>query len=281
MEPIIISHDLYSFIDPSFPIPPTHILDTTTNILNPNHIYNQWRKVDNTLLSWIRATLSESILSQLVTFKTSQEVWSYLEASFSSQNTARFFHLQNLLATIRKDNLSITDYLHKIKTTADSLASVLKPVSDLDLVSHALRGLGPDYESFTTAIYTRSVFPTFTELTALLLNQEARLEHLLHQQQTLPHSTAFVARSQSTNNTTNNNITTTTNNNPQGNRGRGQGGFSRFSKGRGSGRGHGSQNQFRSVLGAPPQHPDQQTTRPICQLCGKIGHVSARCFQRC
>ncbi|OVA01969.1 hypothetical protein BVC80_1479g3 [Macleaya cordata] len=45
MEPLLYSHDLYGFVDPAVLAPPTHILDTTTNVLQPNPIYAQWCKV--------------------------------------------------------------------------------------------------------------------------------------------------------------------------------------------------------------------------------------------
>lgn len=43
------------------------------------------------------------------------------------------------------------------------------------MVLYALGGLGETYESFVTFIYTRPTRPTFDEIHALLLSQEARL----------------------------------------------------------------------------------------------------------
>ncbi|OVA15491.1 hypothetical protein BVC80_9035g5 [Macleaya cordata] len=180
--------------------PETHITDSNTNTSTPSPLHSQWQKADQTLFSWLNATLTEPIFSQVYHLRSSSEVWAALEANFASHNTANIVQLQNTLNTIRKDNLSITDYLHKIKIAVDVLATVDKSLFDLDLISNTLRGLGLDYESFITAIYTRPVLPTFHELHALLLHHKARLEYQMHHQHILPQSSVPFARTQSANN---------------------------------------------------------------------------------
>ncbi|KAI3934669.1 hypothetical protein MKX01_012209 [Papaver californicum] len=73
------------------------------------------------------------------------------------------------LSTVQKGNSSISEYVSKIKEIADALASVLEPVSDLELVCTILRGLGDDWINIYAAIRHRSTVPTFSELHALLL----------------------------------------------------------------------------------------------------------------
>lgn len=46
-------------------------------------------------------------------------------------------------------------YLQKIKGITDALAAIDDPVRDREMVSAALVGLGPEYESFQTAILNR------------------------------------------------------------------------------------------------------------------------------
>ncbi|OVA04149.1 hypothetical protein BVC80_7927g3 [Macleaya cordata] len=200
MLSILQSQDLYHFVDPIVTPPPSHISDSTSNTSTENHVYSQWRKADHTLVTWLKSSLTDSIHATVVGLRTSREVWCSLETSFASHNVARVVHLQNTISTLRKDNLSITDYLHKTKITADSIASINRLVSDLDSVSSILRGLSPEYESFVTTIYIRSVLPTFSELHAFLLNHEARLDLLSQQQNYLPQSTVFIARTQSSRN---------------------------------------------------------------------------------
>ncbi|OVA06897.1 hypothetical protein BVC80_8871g10 [Macleaya cordata] len=198
MLSILQSQELYDYVDPAVDPPPSELTDATSGTSRPNPLYSQWRKANQTLVTWLKSSLTNPIHATVVGLRTSREVWHSLETTFASHNFARIVQLQTMISTIKKENLSITDYLHKIKLTADALASIQRPVPDLDLVSNILRGLGPEYKSFVTAIFTCITLSTFSELHALLLHHETRL-YLLHQQQnSAPQSTAFLARTQPT-----------------------------------------------------------------------------------
>ncbi|XP_026438850.1 prolyl 4-hydroxylase 1-like [Papaver somniferum] len=91
----------------------------------------------------------------------------------STRSHARL-QLKANLSTIQKGNSSISEYFCKIKEIADALASVHEPLSDLDLVSATLRGLGDDWIDIYAAIRHRSTVPTISELHALLLQRISR-----------------------------------------------------------------------------------------------------------
>ncbi|KAF5200993.1 hypothetical protein FRX31_009420 [Thalictrum thalictroides] len=157
----------------------------------------------------------------------------------------------------------------RIKGIADALAVTNTPIADSDLLLHTLSGLGVDYESFVTSIYTCPSPPTFTELHALLLNQEMRLEQLHLPDNEPAVTTAFFVQ-----------------NNCGGDRGRGspcgrnRGGRHNNGRGRYSGRrshhffAPAPQFQTPSILGAPPM------AHTTCQICGRPGHSSLQCRQR-
>ncbi|KAF5175609.1 hypothetical protein FRX31_034804 [Thalictrum thalictroides] len=86
MLPILHSEDLYQYIDNEVVVPPKQITDAETNSLVKNPAFIKWHKVDQMLLSWIRATLTEAVLGQVATLSTSREVWKSLTTSSAFQN---------------------------------------------------------------------------------------------------------------------------------------------------------------------------------------------------
>ncbi|KAF5180065.1 Copia-like polyprotein/retrotransposon, partial [Thalictrum thalictroides] len=247
------------------------------------------------LLSWIRATLTQPVLGQVASLSTSREVWHSLEASFASQNQARVLQLRLQLQTIKKGSLTMTEYVDQVRSICDSLAMILLPVSDSDMVLHTLAGLGPDYEPFVTSMTTRQSLPTFVELHAYLLAQESRRAYLNDVTTETTTTTALIARNDhrgnnftSRNFNNNNGSSNRGRNNNRGNnnyRGRGRNGFSHNNRG-----GH---YNYRSYNGNPSYNSTQvaveqpsllgpgptpyASTR--CQLCQLPGHVVIQCPQ--
>ncbi|OVA06143.1 hypothetical protein BVC80_1635g17 [Macleaya cordata] len=287
--PILKSQRIYKYLDDSYVVPPPHITDSQTNSLIPNPAYEDWECLDQTLLTWINSSLTDPIKAECVNKPSSRDVWRYLEQTYATLNPARLLQLKTSLSRIQKGNLSISEYVLKIKEIADSLASVLEPVSDLELVSTTLRGLGPDYAPFYAAITTWPTLPSFSELHALLLHHETHflyLQSLQNPVSDLTNSSAFYSGSSSSS------------------RGqfshRGKNSFNSGRRFQGSGRGRGSSSYYShngsrnfnnnyntsggrgssysgssSILGASP------TTQPVtCQLCGKRGHTVHTCHQR-
>ncbi|CAL2229043.1 unnamed protein product [Prunus armeniaca] len=76
--------------------------------------FTSWFQTDQSLVSILRATLSESILTQVVGYSTSKDIWDYLRQNISKQSLA------------------------------NELASINASISNTDLVTYVLRGLGPD-----------------------------------------------------------------------------------------------------------------------------------------
>lgn len=101
---------------------------------------------------------------------------------FSSQCKARVMQVHYQLATLRKGNLSITDYFQRFQSLADALAAVDQPLNEFELISFLLTGLGSDYDSFVTSVTTR-VEP---------LSLEDLYGHLLAHEQRLPHNIASI-----------------------------------------------------------------------------------------
>ncbi|XP_019232745.1 PREDICTED: uncharacterized protein LOC109213406 [Nicotiana attenuata] len=197
--PVFKGHGVYGFIDGSFPCPPSTIITEDGNsILNP--AFQPWVQLDSIVLSRIQATIYQEILQAILRPNhslTSREAWLEIERLFRDQVSSRTLQLKVQFHNLKKGDLSINDYVHRLKTIADSLNSVGNPISETDLVLQSLSGLPSDYMPVSTSISTRIPLPYFTETRSLLFLHEAQLSNFSATNSDLS-ATAFVAKQHST-----------------------------------------------------------------------------------
>lgn len=117
--PTIRAHGFEDFISPTA-MPPAPILPSNSGALpcqNPE--YAVWIRRDQFLLSWMLASIGESMLAHVVRCNTAREVWSILERLSFSQSKARIMQLRMSLQTTKKLSLSVEEYFMKMRTIAD------------------------------------------------------------------------------------------------------------------------------------------------------------------
>jgi hypothetical protein len=175
--PYINGNKILHHVDNDSAVPPQYIASPsspTTLVLNP--AYASWFEIDQLLLSVLMSTISESLVPSLVGLSSSRAVWLALEKMFSSQSRARVMTTRYTLATLKKGNLTITDYFQKAKACTDLLASIGEPISDSAITSYILAGLPHDYDSLIATVNTRvEAFP-LDELYGHLLMHELRID---------------------------------------------------------------------------------------------------------
>ena len=120
------------------------------------------------ILSALISSLSETVLAYVVNCCTSCDVWLCLEKMFTSQFYARQMQLHRQISTLKKGDSSIVDYFHKFTT----LAAIEQPLSDYQLVSFFMSGLGSKYDSMVASIQTHSRPYTLDDLYGLFLSHE-------------------------------------------------------------------------------------------------------------
>lgn len=152
-RPILRSHHLEHFIDGSKPIPPRETVGTDGKTL-PNPAFTEWFDRDQTLLSWINATLSDSALPYIVGKDTAKDAWDSLEQRYGSLSRSHIIELKKRLQHVKKGTSSMQEYLHQLKVIADQLATCGAPVSEEDLILYTLSGLPSMYRPFQTSIRT-------------------------------------------------------------------------------------------------------------------------------
>jgi hypothetical protein len=135
---------------------------STLSLANPDYV--SWFQIDQSLISIFRATLSESVLSQVIGFSISKDIRDCLQQNFSQQSFANFAELKFRLFSITKGSKFISEYLAQAKSLADELTAIHEPVSNSDLVTYVLRGLGLDYQMIVMAILNFPPLPSFLDL---------------------------------------------------------------------------------------------------------------------
>ncbi|CAH9136427.1 unnamed protein product [Cuscuta epithymum] len=175
-ESFLVSHGLIGILDGSLSAPPALIRGAT----NPDYTY--WLRIDQTVRSWLFATLSRDILIEVRDLHFSAPIWERLETRFMAESIARAMELKRGLNNLKKkESQSMDEYLRDIKNLADSLNSINSPVTNRELLLATVQGLGPEYESLITSI---TLFPdnfTIDSLRPQLLALEQRALYLRSQ----------------------------------------------------------------------------------------------------
>jgi hypothetical protein len=131
-------------------------------VLNP--AYEAWKVQEQQVLSYLLTSVSRNILVQIAALLSATAVWSHIETSFASQSRARVINNRMALATSQKGTSTVAEYISKIKTLADEMASAGKKLDDEELCSYILAGLDYEYNSIVSSIAARVDPVTLGEL---------------------------------------------------------------------------------------------------------------------
>ena len=74
---------------------------------------------------------------------------------YASQTRARVVNTPIALATTQKGNMTIAEYVGKMKALGDEMASAGKPIDDEELVGYILTGLDMEHSSIVSAVLAR------------------------------------------------------------------------------------------------------------------------------
>jgi hypothetical protein len=138
MVPFLEGHNLFGYVDGTFPQPPKLVPNRTSGllILNPDH--SPWYHQDRIIFSAIISTLSVETLPHVIGLTTSREVWVTLETLFAAQSQSRILQLKQQLSNLKKDAQTVSAYFQKAQGIANLLAAIGKPVEDSELISNIL-----------------------------------------------------------------------------------------------------------------------------------------------
>jgi hypothetical protein len=119
--------------------------------------------------------VSHDVLVQIAALPSTREAWTHIEMSFASQSRARVINTRMALATTQKGTSTVAEYMSKMKSLADDMASAGKKLDDEELCSYILAGLDFEYNSLVSSIAARVEPITLGELYSQMLALETRL----------------------------------------------------------------------------------------------------------
>lgn len=106
---------------------------------------------------------------------SSAQIWNTLSNIYGSKTTSRLMCYRRALHYQRKGDLSIKEFLMKIKGFCDSLASCGEIISEHEHVIAILNGLPTEFESAITIITASQVSYKVQTITTILLDVEVRM----------------------------------------------------------------------------------------------------------
>lgn len=197
IEAILIVHDLFKFVDGSYPSPTT--ITETTEI--PNSELSFWTRHDKLICGALIGTLSTDLMLLVSQAQTSKQLWDILAKTYATPSRGHIKQLKDQLRRITKEGRSITEFMQAIKACADQLAALGKNVEHEDLIDRVLAGLDDSYSSIIESVNARDTPISFEELHEKLINKELSL--LQNSTNTTLPTTAFAATTRSSHRNTN------------------------------------------------------------------------------
>ncbi|XP_040961888.1 uncharacterized protein [Gossypium hirsutum] len=137
-----------------------------------NPVFLAHKKQDKFLASWLLSTVTDEVLVHLTAATTSFDVWTAIERRFGATSTLKISSMRHALYSIKKSNLTITEYLSKVKTLCDNLTAVGSLVTEAEQVSVILTGLSVEYES--VCVFASASPISLDLLTDMLLDCKTR-----------------------------------------------------------------------------------------------------------
>lgn len=254
----------------------------------PNPEYARWIAQDQQVLGSLLTSLSREVLTQVVSMKTSAQVWTALEEMYSSVSRSRVIQLRTLFAGTRKNEMTATAYFTKMRGIADELTAAGKKIEDDDLISQILAGLDAEYNPFVSSIAARTDAYSLSEIYAQFLAFEARLESQNSGSQQYNSSVNLAARGGHGKGNRGGKSSGGGNRGGYGNNNRG--GYNNYGNNNnnnnyGNNYNHGNNSYPNNNRGGGRPGPGgganlPRGERPTCQICGKVGHPAHKCWYR-
>jgi hypothetical protein len=83
---------------------------------------------------------------------TAHDVWLVLESMFASSSKARIIQIRTQLTAAKKKGTPAANYFRHMKSLADTLAAIGKPLHEEETISYILAGLRLNYDPLVTSL---------------------------------------------------------------------------------------------------------------------------------
>jgi hypothetical protein len=130
--PNLAGANLHDHLDASTAAPAKTVTEGSDDsaVTTANPAYHRWWTQDQKVLALLLSSMVEDIACQLIGSKTATEAWAAIHAMFGAQSRANVRHIRRQLQSLRKEDMSAAEYMHKMKALADTMAAAGSPLSD-------------------------------------------------------------------------------------------------------------------------------------------------------
>lgn len=163
VEGVIRSHKLQKFVQDPPQIPVKFLTEEDRIMENVNPEFSDWEQQDSFLFTWLLSTLSPSILPNVIQCVHSWQIWEEIHSFFNAKSRAQSTQLRNELKNITKGTKTASEFLQRIKTIVNTLASIGEPVTFRDHLEAIFDGLSEEYSALMTVIYNQTTYFTISE----------------------------------------------------------------------------------------------------------------------
>jgi transposase InsO family protein len=128
-------------------------------------------------LAIICLSVKDEVIPHVSNFTEPATCWARLKELYDNNSTARKILLKNKLMNMRmQEDMPVADFLQNIQLIINQLASIGEVIADSDLIALVLSSLPDSWDAVASTIIYRSVAPTFSELSGLMMQEELRRE---------------------------------------------------------------------------------------------------------
>jgi hypothetical protein len=172
---IIRGLGLEGYLDEATSPPPSTIRVKSPNgkeeIEAPNLDLQMWKITDQQVLGFLSSSITKEVMPQVTACRTSNETWKVIEGNFTSAKRACIINSRIALAMTKKEDLSVAEYVSKMRFLGDELTAAGKQINNDELISYIFAGLGQEYNSIITTLLVKETL-TIGDVYSQLLNFE-------------------------------------------------------------------------------------------------------------
>jgi hypothetical protein len=166
---------LHGYLDSTVTAPAKEITtgEGSEAVTIPNPAYQHWWTQDQKVLGFLLGSMEPTIACQLIGCTTAAEALASVHAMFGAHSRANVRHIRRQLQTLRKEDKPAAEYMHMMKSLADTMAAAGVPISNDELVDYIITRLGSAFNSIAASLTVGNQSVPYTAFYAHIISFEA------------------------------------------------------------------------------------------------------------
>uniref|UniRef100_A0A2N9GA05 Integrase catalytic domain-containing protein n=1 Tax=Fagus sylvatica TaxID=28930 RepID=A0A2N9GA05_FAGSY len=140
-------------------------------------LFSDWQRCNDLVLSWITNCLSRQIHATVLYVYTAKEIWDDLQQRYSQGNGSRVHHLKQAIASLKQDNMPVSDYFSQLKGLWDEFLNY-RPIPGCTCAAKCICGLSRTLMEYQHYDYVHSFLMGLNDSFAPVRGSTALLSRL-------------------------------------------------------------------------------------------------------